>query len=239
MAELQAQVAGRGQTGTGLLAESAAAKADLDATKQRVADLEATLRNLNGSIEGVTADLAQARRDLAAATTENSALRQRVAQLESAQAAAAQAQLQAQAQVQQGQAAEAARLRDDPGALLGEGRRLLQAGESVQAEAVFTDYLARFASRPEAPEARYWLGESLYVQEQHADAAQAYIAALRGWPKSAWAPDALVKLATTLVTLKQPAEACKSLAEIDRRYAGAAAAIKTRAQQVKTSAKCR
>ena len=196
-----------------------------------MADLEATLRTLNGTVETLTSELAQARRELAAVGTENGVLRQRVAQLESAQAAATQVQVQAQA-------AEAARLRDDPAAVYGEARRLMQAGDHARAEAAFTDFLARFPDRPEAAEARYQLGEALYGQQEHADAAQAYIAAVRGWPKTDWAPDAVAKLSSTLVALKQPAEACRSLAELDRRYASAPAAVKARAKQAKTDAKC-
>jgi tol-pal system protein YbgF len=255
VAELQAQLAGpAGAAGTGLVARQAAGEADLAATKQRVADLEGALKSLNGTLETLTAELTQARRDLAAAGTENAALRQRVAQLESAQAAAAQAAAaQAAAQpatapqvatpaaaaVPPVAAVDLASIRGDPAALAAEGRRLLLAGAGGAAEAAFTEYLSRYASRPEAPEMRYWLGESLYAQKEHADAAQAYIAALRGWPKSEWAPDALVKLSDTLVTLRQPAEACKSLGELDRRYATAPAPVKARAQQAKTAAKCK
>ena len=232
VAELQAQLAGRpGEAETGLLAKQAAGRADLATTKQRVDDLEATLRTLNGTVETLTAELTQARRALAETGVENGALRQRVAQLESAQAAAAQLQVQAQAQAQTA-------VSDDPDTVYAEAQRLMQAGEYQRAGAAFTDYLTRFKDRPNSAEASYWLGETLYMREAHADAAQAYIAALRGWPKTAWAPDAVVKLSSTLVSLKQPAEACKSLAEFDRRYGSAPAAVKARARQTRTAAKC-
>ena len=37
-----------------------------------------------------------------------------------------------------------------------------------------------------------------------ADAASAYIGAIRGWPQTAWAPDAVVDLARALVAWKKP-----------------------------------
>jgi tol-pal system protein YbgF len=114
----------------------------------------------------------------------------------------------------------------------------MQAGRFAEAADAFEDFTARFPTRAEFPEANYWLGESLYAQKEYGDAAQAYIAAVRGWPKTDWAPDAVVKLSSTLLALKQPAEACKSLVEFDRRYATAPAAVKTRAKQAKTAAKC-
>jgi tol-pal system protein YbgF len=213
------------------VAEHAATRADLESAKTRLADLEATLRTLNGTLETLTGELAQSRRELAAAAAENGALRTRVAQLESAQAATVQAQEQARA-------AEAARLRDDPQAVFTNARGLVQGGQHAQGADALEDFLARFPGRPEAAEANYWLGESLLAQDAYADAAQAYIAAIRGWPKTDWAPDAVVKLSSTLVTLKQPVEACKSLAEWDWRYAAAPAAVKARARQTRTAAKC-
>ena len=96
----------------------------------------------------------------------------------------------------------------------------------------------RHAEQPNAPEAHYWLGESYSERRNYADAAQAYIAALEGWPKTDWAPDAVLKLSTALIELKEPEEACKSLAEFDRRYASAPAALKARARTARTRAKC-
>ena len=40
------------------------------------------------------------------------------------------------------------------------------------------------------------------------------------------------------MALKKPADACKALAEFDKRYPKAAPAVKGRAQAAKTQAKC-
>ena len=62
-----------------------------------------------------------------------------------------------------------------------------------------------------ASEARYWLGETLYIREDYTAAAQAYAGALKGWPKATWAPDATVKLANALTAIQRTTAACQAL----------------------------
>jgi tol-pal system protein YbgF len=101
-------------------------------------------------------------------------------------------------------------------------------------------FLAKYPTDVRAPEAYYWLGESYYVRDQYGDATTAYARALKGWPKTTWAGDALVKLARSLTAVKQPADACTALGEFDRRYADeASAATKTRAAQARVKASCK
>ena len=72
----------------------------------------------------------------------------------------------------------------------------------------------------------------------NADAAGAFIGAIRGWPRTSWAPDATLELSRSLVALKKPADACQTLDELARRYPKAPAAVMTRAQAVRIQAKC-
>jgi tol-pal system protein YbgF len=204
-----------------------ATRGELTAASARVDDLEATVRSLNGTSETLAADLATARRDLQAAQTQNRDLLDRLARMEAAAAAPA-------AAVPAASTAPA-----DPAAAFTAARALMDAGRFAEAGDAFEAYTVAHGSQPNAAEANYWLGETLYVRQNYGDAAQAYIVALKGWPKSGWAPDALVKLSTSLLRLRQPAEACKTLGEFDRRYASAAPApIKARARSARTEAKC-
>jgi tol-pal system protein YbgF len=236
LAALRAQINGGppapdGAVKPGLTATVDLTRAELTGTRTRVDDLEATLKTMNGTVEALTADLAQARRDLTAAQAENRTLVERLGRLESAQT-----QLSAS---QQAAAAQALAAREaDPAAAFAEARTHLQAGRFAEAGTAFETYAARHADQPNAPEAHYWLGETYTLRQNYGDAAQAYIAALEGWPKTDWAPDAVVKLSGALIELKEPREACKSLAELDRRYASAPAAVKTRARAARTRAKC-
>ena len=208
-----------------------ATRGELTAASTRVDDMEATVKSLNGTAETLAADLAAARRDLVAAQAQNRDLVARLAQVESAQAAMTVATAASAVPA-------AATAPSDPAAAFAAARALMDAGRFAEAGDAFEAYTVAHAGQPNAAEANYWLGETFYVRENYGDAAQAYIVALKTWPKSAWAPDALVKLSTSLIALKQPGEACKTLGEFDRRYGSAPAPVKARAKAARTSAKC-
>ena len=107
------------------------------------------------------------------------------------------------------------------------------------AQAGFEGWLAAKPSSPRAGEARYYVGQSLYMRENYADAARAYAQALRGWPKTKWAPEATVKLAQSLAQVNDSGHACAALAEFDRRYGkDALPATKARAKTTRAAAKC-
>jgi tol-pal system protein YbgF len=118
-------------------------------------------------------------------------------------------------------------------------RRTLDSGDYVGGAQALQDYIEHYPTSPRAPEANYWLGRTLAVRNMHAEAAGAYARALRGWPQTAWAGDAVVRLASSLVELKRGSDACKALAEFDSRYrAKAAPAVRTRAKDVGGQASC-
>lgn len=119
-------------------------------------------------------------------------------------------------------------------------RAQLAAADYAGAGDAFEAFLAKYPADAHAPEAYYWLGESYYVRDQYGDATTAYARALKGWPKTPWAGDALIKLARSLTAVKQPADACTALGEFDRRYADTASkAAKTRADQARAKASCK
>ncbi|HCX09760.1 MAG TPA: hypothetical protein DHU81_05270, partial [Hyphomonas sp.] len=66
------------------------------------------------------------------------------------------------------------------------------------AEEAFRAFLERFGDDPQAGEAHYWLGESLYQQKAYADSGAAYTTMIRSYPDNPRAPDALVKLARAM-----------------------------------------
>lgn len=207
-----------------------ATRGELTAASARVDDMEATVKSVNGTAEALAADLAGARRDLAAAQAQNRALTERLAIVESAQAALAVAPSSA--------VPASTTAPSDPAAAFAAARALMDAGKFAEAGDAFAAYTVAHSGAPRVAEASYWRGETLYVRENYGDAAQAYIVALKGWPKASWAPDAVVKLSNSLIALNQPGEACKALGEFDRRYASAAAAVKARARNARTAAKC-
>ena len=207
------------------------------ALTDRVADLEETLTRLNGANETLTFQLEQAQKALATSDAANRALGDRLAalegrttQIETAAATAAAA----------GPTEEEAAANDagDPTADFARARQFMLDGDYDSAETAFSAFVKRYGDTEKGPEARYWLGKTLSVRGANADAAGAFIGAIRGWPRTSWAPDATLELSRSLVALKKPADACQTLDELARRYPKAPAAVMTRAQAVRVQAKC-
>lgn len=118
-------------------------------------------------------------------------------------------------------------------------RKTLDSGDYVGGAQALEDYLQQYPTSPRAPEANYWLGRTLALRNMPADAAGAYARALKGWPQTTWAGDAVVRLASSLVDLKRDTDACKALAEFDSRYRSKATpAVRTRAKDIGGLASC-
>lgn len=118
------------------------------------------------------------------------------------------------------------------------GRRQLQGGDPVTAEATLTAWLAANGTDPKVGEATYLRGRARALRSAWADAASDYIAALRGWPQTWWAPDAVVELARSLGRLGKPAEACQALAELGARYPAATEGARRRAAALAVQTGC-
>jgi len=138
---------------------------------------------------------------------------------------------------------------DDQGTLSGGGATesatyrnalaLQDQGDYAGASQAWQGYIAQYGAGAKGREARYHLGEALYIQSDYGEAARAYAEALKGWPKATWAPDATVKLSLALAQLGRRDEACSVVGEFDTRYAtGAPAAVKARARSARSKASC-
>ena len=60
----------------------------------------------------------------------------------------------------------------------------------------------------------YWLGESLYQQQQYRDAAESFLAVSTEYDTTARAPEALLRLGESLAALGEKEAACASLGEV-------------------------
>ena len=206
------------------------------ALTNRVADLEETLTRLNGANETLTFQLEQAQKALATSDAANRAIGDRLAALEgrTTQIEAAAATAAAGPTEEEEAAADVG----DPAADFAKARQFMLDGDYDAAEAAFSAFVKRYGDTEKGPEARYWLGKTLSVRGANAEAAGAFIGAIRGWPRTSWAPDATLELSRALVALKKPADACQTLGELGRRYPKAPTAVLTRAQAVRAQAKC-
>ena len=204
-------------------------------------DMDQTLRSLNGQIESLTHDIGVAHKEADDAEAANAALADRVDKLEkevTAQAAAPPPPPPEAVQTPDAAQASPAPGGGDPKVAYANARKLMMDGDYPAAAAAYQDYVSHYGKEPNAPEARYWLGETKFAQEDYAGAAVAYIAAIHGWPQTAWGADADVKLALSLLAVNKPTDACQVLGEFDRHYAKASAAEKARAAGARVKAKC-
>jgi len=243
--ELRAIVFQGRDSGKPVVVQPAETDYQLQELTRRLGDLEAALTKLNGQIETQGHDTSEARRQLDSLKQDTKSLADRLTALE--------ARL-AQAPAVAGPAAGPAPAGSDqspglagaPPATAGasaaetfnRAHDLLLSGDYSGAETGFQDFIARFGDSPRAPEAHYWLGKTLSARSAYAEAAGAYIAAIRGWPKTGWAPEAVVELSRSLIQIKKPEDACQTLAELGRRYPKASPAVMSRAAAARAQAKC-
>lgn len=215
------------KTGAPVVVQPADTDARMADLSNRIADLEQSLTRVNGSLEAATYELDQAKRA-------NVALQDQVKALSDRLTAAEQAAPAVEPVADAAPAAPTA----SPAEAFTQARQLMLSGDYDAAESAFSAYVTNYPDAPRTPEARYWWGKTLSVRGAHPQAATAYIGAIRGWPQTGWAPDAVVELARSLVALKKPTDACQTLAELGRRYPKAPAAVNSRAAATRTQAKC-
>jgi tol-pal system protein YbgF len=212
----------------------------VEALQQRIDDLEGAARTRNEQIDSLTRDLEQAKKEAADAQGQAKALDDRLAKLEAQvktlQAAPPPTSAPAAAAPGPGAGADAAP--GDAESAFAKAKQLLLDGQYAAAGGAFQAFVDAYGDTDHGPEARYWLGETLFIRGMYPDAATAYIGAIRGWPQSPWAPDAVLKLARSLVEMQKAPEACRTLDELGKRYPDAPRAIKTRAGEVRVKAAC-
>ena len=90
----------------------------------------------------------------------------------------------------------------------------------------FRTFLRKYPSDRLAPEAQYWLGESLFQQQQYRDAAESFLAVSTKYETTARAPEALLRLGQSLAALGEKEAACASLGEVLRKYPRASQSVK-------------
>lgn len=225
--ELRSVVFQGRDTGRPVVVQFSETEVLLQGLMTRVGDLEASLQRLNGTNETLTFELSQARRQVDQLQADNAQIMERLRAVEALLA-------EEQAAASDAQAAAT----EDPAAAFGRARQLMLDGDYDGAETAFQRFVQHHGETEQGAEARYWLGKTLTARGAHSDAAGAYIGAIRGWPKTAWAPDAVVELSRALVALKRPEDACKTLGEFDKRYPKAPPAVAGRAASTRAQAKC-
>jgi tol-pal system protein YbgF len=94
------------------------------------------------------------------------------------------------------------------------------------AEQGFRDFMKANPGDRLAPEAQYWLGESMFQRQRYRDAAEAFLTVSTKFESTAKAPDALLRLGQSLAALGEKEAACASLGEVKRKFPKASAGVK-------------
>lgn len=102
----------------------------------------------------------------------------------------------------------------------------------------FRAFLRQYPSDRQAPEAQFWLGESLFQQQQYRDAAEAFLAVSTKYDTTSRAPEALLRLGQALAALGEKEAACASLGEVLRKYPHAPANIKSSVEREQKRGHC-
>ena len=106
------------------------------------------------------------------------------------------------------------------------------------AEQAFRDFLKKYPSDRMAPEAQFWLGESLFQGKNYQSAAEAFVTMTKKFPSSAKQPDTLLRLGESLAALQQKDLACVTLAEVGKKYPRAAANVKAAVEREQKRVHC-
>jgi tol-pal system protein YbgF len=115
---------------------------------------------------------------------------------------------------------------------------LLQRGAYPEAGLAFKAFVAQHPKDPLAGNAQYWLGETYYAQSDYKSAAIAFAEGYQKYPKSAKAPDNLLKLGMSLGQTGRKNDACTAFKQLGSQFPNASAAIKDRASRAQQRYGC-
>jgi tol-pal system protein YbgF len=114
----------------------------------------------------------------------------------------------------------------------------VQRKDYALAEEGFRTFLRKYPSDRLAPEAQFWLGESMFQSQRFRDAAEAFLNVSTKYETTAKAPDALLRLGQSLAALGEKEAACASLAEVLRKYPKASIGVKQGVDREQKRARC-
>lgn len=126
----------------------------------------------------------------------------------------------------------------DADAQFAAGYDALTKGDYAFAEDQFSQYLELYPDSEQAPDAASFLGDVLIERAAYDEAAEVLLNAFQKAPDSKQAPDLLLKLGMSLSGAGERETACRTFAEIDKRYTTLDPAFLTRLGEEKSRAEC-
>ena len=112
----------------------------------------------------------------------------------------------------------------DKAAIYALALKKLDAGDAARARELLTDFLARHAGDPLAPNAQYWLGETWYAEKKYNDAIVEFQKVIKEHKGSEKVPDALLKIGLSFQSQGDCEKALLFLDEVAQAHKGSPAA---------------
>ncbi|WP_111360776.1 tol-pal system protein YbgF, partial [Rhodoplanes elegans] len=106
------------------------------------------------------------------------------------------------------------------------------------AEQTFRDFLRRYPGDRLALDAQYWLGESLFLQKNFREAADAFLVLTQKAGTNPKGADAFLRLGQSLAALNQKDMACASFAQVGARYPRASVNVKQAVEREQKRVHC-
>lgn len=132
----------------------------------------------------------------------------------------------------------AAAVPTDPTFLYENALELLKQRDYALAEKSLTDFLTAYPNHQLAGNAKYWLGETYFVQDRFDQAARIFAEGYQKYPKGPKAADNLLKLGLSLAAQNNTNDACVALKQIAKDFPTGAGAVKSRADSEIKKLKC-
>jgi tol-pal system protein YbgF len=116
---------------------------------------------------------------------------------------------------------------------------LLSKAQYDEARAAFRNFADTYPKDDLAPQALYWVGDIAYVQKDYANAARAFAEGIKKYGSSPRAPESMLKLAQSLIAMKQKQEGCTTLDALPGKYPQASKTILDEAKSSRKEARCK
>lgn len=117
-------------------------------------------------------------------------------------------------------------------------RRLLMSGDYTGADQAFQSFIGANPEHELTGNARYWLGETYYVQGNFARAAQVFLEGYQKDSQGAKAPDSLLKLGMSLRRIDKVKEACATFGKLRADFPQMPAHLSKTLERERAEAQC-
>lgn len=208
-----------------------AQRQELEAARQRVAELEAALDPARRGLLEQTNQLEALRRELAQLRGQQEQLAFQLAELQRQQRdawAALDERLRAHEPVKVSIEGQEFTARPEEKAAFEGAMAALRASEFARAAQLYADFVQRYPQSGYVPLALYWRGNALYATRDYKPAIDAYQRLLDAYPRHPRAPEAMLAIASCQIELKDVKAARATWQALVRRYPDSEAAAAAR-----------